>query len=154
MWSVEFGMRNGRPKPIPKAERGMRPNESGKDRFGRNLNQNYLKERTKRFALEVIRLVEKLPKGRIADILGRQLLAAGTSVGANYRAACRARSSLDFISKMGIVEEEADESIYWMELLIDCGLIRKDDVNHLLNETNQILAMTVSSIRTARRKKQ
>jgi len=82
------------------------------------------------------------------------LLAAGTSVGANYRAACRARSSPDFISKMGIVEEEADESIYWMELLIDGGLIRKDDISHLLNEANQILAMTVSSIKTARRKKQ
>jgi four helix bundle protein len=82
------------------------------------------------------------------------LLAAGTSVGANYRAACRARSSPDFISKMGIVEEEADESIYWIELLIDGGLIRKDDISHLLNEANQILAMTVSSIKTARRKKQ
>jgi four helix bundle protein len=104
--------------------------------------------------LEIIKLVEKLPKGRTADILGRQLLAAGTSVGANYRAACRARSSPDFISKMGIVEEEADESIYWMELLIDGGLIRKDDISHLLNEANQILAMTVSSIKTARRKKQ
>jgi four helix bundle protein len=132
----------------------MRTDEWSKDRFERGLDQNYLKERTKRFALEIIRLVEKLPKGRIADILGRQLLAAGTSVGANYRAACRARASPDFISKMGIVEEETDESIYWMELLIDCGLIRKDDVSHLLNEANQILAMTVSSIRTARRKKQ
>ena len=132
----------------------MRSNESNKDRVERNLNQNYLKERTKRFALEIIKLVEKLPKGRTADILGRQLLAAGTSVGANYRAACRARSSPDFISKMGIVEEEADESIYWMELLIDGGLIRKDDISHLLNEANQILAMTVSSIKTARRKKQ
>jgi len=132
----------------------MKTNESNKDRFERNLNQNYLKERTKRFALEIIKLVEKLPKGRTADILGRQLLAAGTSVGANYRAACRARSSPDFISKMGIVEEEADESIYWMELLIDGGLIRKDDISHLLNEANQILAMTVSSIKTARRKKQ
>jgi len=132
----------------------MTTNESDKNRVERNLNQNYLKERTKRFALDIIKLVEKLPKGRTVDILGRQLLAAGTSVGANYRAACRARSSPDFISKMGIVEEEADESIYWMELLIDCGLIRKDDISHLLNEANQILAMTVSSIRTVRRKKQ
>lgn len=99
----------------------MRINESSKDRSERSMNQNYLKERTKRFALEIIRLVEKLPKGRTSDILGKQLLAAGTSVGANYRAACRARSSADFVSKMGIVEEEADESIYWMELLIDCG---------------------------------
>jgi len=132
----------------------MTTNESDKNRVERNLSQNYLKERTKRFALNIIKLVEKLPKGRIADVLGRQLLAAGTSVGANYRAACRAKSSPDFISKMGIVEEEADESIYWMELLIDSGLIQKNDINHLLNEANQILAMTVSSIRTARRKKQ
>jgi len=132
----------------------MTTNESDKNRVERNLSQNYLKERTKRFAFNIIKLVEKLPKGRIADVLGRQLLAAGTSVGANYRAACRAKSSPDFISKMGIVEEEADESIYWMELLIDSGLIQKNDINHLLNEANQILAMTVSSIRTARRKKQ
>lgn len=76
-----------------------------------------LKERTKNFALKVIRVVEMLPKGRITDILGRQLMKAGTSVGANYRAACRAKSTADFISKMGIVEEEADETIYWMELL-------------------------------------
>jgi four helix bundle protein len=132
----------------------MTTKESDHNTAERNSKQNSLKERTKRFALEIIKLVEKLPKGRTADILGRQLLAAGTSVGANYRAACRARSSPDFISKMGIVEEEADESIYWMELLIDCGLIRMDDISHLLNEGDQILAMTVSSIRTARRKKQ
>ena len=132
----------------------MTTNKSDNDTVQRNLNQNYLKERTKRFALKIIKLVEKLPKGRTSDILGRQLLAAGTSAGAHYRAACRARSSPDFISKMGIVEEEADESIYWRELLIDCGLIRKDEMSDLLNDANQILAMTVSSIRTARRKKQ
>jgi four helix bundle protein len=132
----------------------MTTKESDHNTVERNSKQNSLKERTKRFALEIIKLVEKLPKGRTADILSRQLLAAGTSVGANYRAACRARSSPDFISKMGIVEEEADELIYWMELLIDCGLIRKNDISHLLNEGNQILAVTVSSIRTARRKKQ
>jgi four helix bundle protein len=89
----------------------MTTNESDNDTVERNSNQNYLKERTKRFALDIIKLVEKLPKGRTADILGRQLLAAGTSVGANYRAATRARSPADFISKMGIVEEEADETI-------------------------------------------
>jgi len=109
-----------------------------------------LKARTKRFALEVIRLVESLPKTITASTLGRQLLRAGTSVGANYRAACRARSSADFISKMGIVEEEADETIYWMELLIESGLVQMDDISHLLEEANQILAMTVSSIKTAK----
>jgi len=116
------------------------------------MEQNYLKERTKSFALEIIKLVESLPKGRTADVIGRQLLDAGTSVGANYRAACRARSPADFISKMGIVEEEADETIYWMELLIEAKLLQENDISHLLREANQILAMTVSSIKTARRK--
>jgi four helix bundle protein len=112
-----------------------------------------LKERTKNFALKVIRVVEMLPKGRITDILCRQLMKAGTSVGANYRAACRAKSTADFISKMGIVEEEADETIYWMELLIEAGLVQKDNLIPLLDEANQILAMTVSSIKTARKGK-
>jgi four helix bundle protein len=116
------------------------------------MEQNYLKERTKRFALEIIKLVESLLKGRTADVIGRQLLDAGTSVGANYRAACRARSPADFIFKMGIVEEETDETIYWMELLIEAKLVHKNDISHLLKEANQILAMTVSSIKTARRK--
>jgi four helix bundle protein len=116
------------------------------------MEQSYLKERTKSFALEIIKLVESLPKGRTADVIGRQLLDAGTSVGANYRAACRARSPADFISKMGIVEEEADETIYWMELLIEAKLVQENDISHLLREANQILAMTVSSIKTVRRK--
>jgi four helix bundle protein len=116
------------------------------------MEQSYLKERTKCFALEIIKLVESLPKGRTADVIGRQLLDAGTSVGANYRAACRARSPADFISKMGIVEEEADETIYWMELLIEAKLAQENDISHLLREANQILAMTVSSIKTVRRK--
>ena len=110
-----------------------------------------LKERTKSFALKVIKVVEVLPKGRIAYILGNQLLRAGTSVGANYRAACRAKSTADFISKMGIVEEETDETIYWMELLIEAGIIHKDDLIPLLDEANQNLAITVSSIKTSRK---
>ena len=117
------------------------------------MNQNYLKEKTKSFALEIIKLIESLPRGRTADVIGKQLLDAGTSVGANYRAACRARSPADFISKMGIVEEEADETIYWMELLIESGLVQKQDLTHLLDGANQILAMTVSSIKTAKRKR-
>jgi len=112
-----------------------------------------LKERTRSFALKVIKVVEMLPKGRTADILGRQLLGAGTSVGANYQAACRAKSTADFISKLGIVEEEADETIYWMELLIEAGLVRKDDLIPLLDEADQILAITVASIKTARKGK-
>jgi len=115
--------------------------------------QNYLKERTKIFALRIIELVEQLPKGRTADVIGRQLLESGTSAGANYRAACRARSPADFISKMGIVEEEADESTYWMELLVLSGLIHKSNITNLLDEANQILAMTVSSIKPANTRK-
>jgi len=112
-----------------------------------------LKQRTKKFALEIIRLVENLPKNRIADILGRQILRSGTSVGANYRASCRARSRADFISKMGIVEEEADESLYWLELLLEAKLVRQDQIQHLVAEGNEITAMVIASIRTARRNK-
>ena len=111
-----------------------------------------LKERTYNFALQIIRLIESLPRNRIADVLGNQLLRCGTSVGANYRAACRARSQADFIAKMGIVEEEADESIYWMELLTSAGIVKPDQVRSLINEANEILAMTVTSIRTARKR--
>ena len=135
------------------SECGTKMNEFIDNKSLTNRNQNYLKERTKAFALQIIRLVEQLPRGRAADVLGRQLLEAGTSVGANYRAACRAKSPADFISKMGIVEEEADETIYWMELLILSGLVRKSDIASLLDEAGQILAMTVSSIKTARTRK-
>jgi four helix bundle protein len=121
--------------------------------MGFHMMKSDLKERTKSFALKVIKVVEVLPKGRIAYILGNQLLRAGTSVGANYRAACRAKSTADFISKMGIVEEETDKTIYWMELLIEAGIIHKDDLIPLLDEANQILAITVSSIKTARKGK-
>jgi four helix bundle protein len=114
------------------------------------MNKDDLKKRTKKFALDVIKFVEALPKGKTAEILGRQLIRSGTSVGANYRAASRARSSADFISKMGIVEEEADESIYWMELLVDSDIVTSADVAQIVTEADELLAITVSSIRTAR----
>ena len=109
-----------------------------------------MKQRTRRLSLRIVRLVESLPKTRTADVIGRQLLRCGTSVGANYRAACRARSRADFAAKMGIVEEEADETVYWIELLVDCGLLKQSRVDELMAETNEIIAMVVSSIRTAR----
>jgi len=114
---------------------------------------NNLKERTKSFALRIINLVEALPKGRIAEVIGRQLLRSGTSVGANYRSACRAKSPADFIPKMGIVEEETDETVYWLELLVKSGLIQERDIRDLIDEANQLLAITVSSIKTAKRNK-
>src|SRR5262245_33129291 len=83
-----------------------------------------LQRRTKQFAMRIIRLVERLPNTRTADVIGRQLLRSGTSVGANYRSACRARSPAEFCAKMGIVEEEADESGYWIELLVESGLVK------------------------------
>ena len=115
------------------------------------MNKDELKRRTKTFALDVIKFVESLPKGKITEIIGRQLLRSGTSVGANYRAACRARSSADFIAKMGVVEEEADESIYWLELLVESGIVSSDRVVSLRKEADELLAITVSSIRTAKR---
>ncbi len=114
------------------------------------MNAEEMKKRTRAFALRIIRLVEALPKTRTAEVLGKQLLRCGTSVGANYRAACRAKSPADFIAKMGIVEEEADETIYWIELLIESEQINNERVNGLLEEANQIVAIVVSSINTAR----
>jgi len=116
------------------------------------MNEQEFKARTKAVALRVIRLVESLPKNRTADVLGRQLLRSGTSIGANYRAACRGVSRADVISKLGDVEEEADESLYWMELLIDAGIVTERKLRNLMNEINEILAMTVASIRTMRGK--
>jgi four helix bundle protein len=111
-----------------------------------------LKSRTKQFAPRVIRLVDALPKSRAADVLGKQLLRSGTSVGANYRAACRARSSAEFRAKMGIVEEESDESAYWMELLIDANLVKPKRMESLLQEAHEITAIAVASINTSRKR--
>ena len=110
-----------------------------------------LKDRTRAFALAVIRLVDDLPRGRSADVIGSQLLRAGTSVGANYRAACRARSRKEFLAKLGIVEEEADESQFWLDLVGERGLADTERVSSLRDEARQLVAIVVSSIRTARR---
>src|SRR5690349_11024887 len=109
-----------------------------------------LKDRTRAFALAIIRLVEDLPRGRAADLIGNQLLRAGTSVGANYRAACRARSSREFLAKLGIVEEEADETQFWLELLAARQMGDVERALSLHEEARQLVAITVSSIRTAR----
>ena len=115
------------------------------------MNCENLKRRTKRFGLEVIRLVEKLPKDETCRILGRQLLRSGTSVGANYRAACRAKSSADFISKLGFVEEEADESGFWLEMLVDAEKLAPKAAAPLIKEAGELTAIAVSSINTARK---
>jgi four helix bundle protein len=118
------------------------------------MDEKTFKARTKKFALSVLQLVEALPRNRAAEILGRQLLRSGTSVGANYRAACRGKSALDVVAKLSIVEEEADESIYWMELLVESHVLSQDRVTALIKEANEILAMTVASIKTLRGRKQ
>jgi four helix bundle protein len=130
----------------------MRSGECGVRNEKRLMKHNNLKERTKQFALRVIRLVESLPKGRTSEVIGRQLLRSGTSVAANYRAACRAKSTADFIFKMGIVEEEADESIFWMEILVDAKIVEKKLLLELMEEADELLAIIVASIKTARKK--
>ena len=112
-----------------------------------------LKQRTFDFGIRVARVVQALPKGDIPRTLGQQLLRAGTSVGANYRAAARARSRADFISKLGIVEEECDETLFWMEFLIALGLARRARLANLLAEGDELLSIVVRSINTARRGK-
>ncbi len=118
---------------------------------GEAVPQVDLKDRTRAFALAVVGLVEELPRGRSADAIGNQLLRSGTSVGANYRAACRARSRREFLAKLGIVEEEADESQFWLDLVIARGLADTDRVVRLREEARQLVAIVVASIRTARR---
>ncbi|MEA3210003.1 MAG: hypothetical protein QOE70_3060 [Chthoniobacter sp.] len=110
------------------------------------------KRRTFEYGIRVVRLVQALPKGDVAREFGRQLLRAGTSVGANYRASAPARSHADFVAKLGIVEEECDESLYWIEVLIELGIVKPKRVEALHTEGSEILAMVVSSINTARRK--
>jgi len=118
------------------------------------MNEQLFKERTRQLALKVIELVSELPPGKAGDILGRQILRSGTSVGANYRAACRSKSAADMIHKLSIVEEEADETIYWLELLRESKIAPSTKLGWLLKETDKLVAMTVASIRTLRARKQ
>ena len=112
-----------------------------------------MKVRTRQFGLRVIRLVQALPNDHVSHVVGKQLLRCGTSVGANYRAACRARSPAEFRAKLGIVEEECDEAIYWMELITEAGLIHPDRLAELTTEANEILSITVASINTSKKNK-
>ena len=133
MRNADLGMRNKRSRTI------------------KIMNEPDLKRRTKKFALDVIHFVEALPKDETCRVIGRQLLRSGTSVGANYRAACRAKSNADFISKMGNVEEEADESSFWMELILEDKKMIPEKIIPLIKEAGELLAITVSSINTARK---
>ena len=109
-----------------------------------------LKTRSKTFALRVIRLVSFLPLNMQANIIGRQLLRSATSVGANYRASCRSRSDKDFLARMGIVEEEADETMYWMDLLVGSNLVKQENITDLMQEAEEIPKIMIASIRTTK----
>jgi len=114
------------------------------------MNKKEFQRRTKRFGLDVIALIRTLPPDVASAHVGRQLVRSGTGVGANYRHACGAKSNADFIAKMGTVEEETDESLYWLEVLVEGRLVSKNAVEALLDEAEQLLRMVVASINTAR----
>ena len=114
-------------------------------------NEPDLKRRTKAFALRILKLVDALPKTTAGRALASQIVRSGTSVAANYRAACRARSTADFIAKMGIVEEESDETLFWLELLEESELVSATKLGAITQEANELIAITIASIKTARR---
>jgi four helix bundle protein len=109
-----------------------------------------LKRRTKSFAIRIVNLFRSLPRSPDAQTLGKQLLRSGTSVGANYRAVCRARSQAEFIAKMGIVVEEADETVFWLELLGETGVVRQEGAQDLLKEANELVRIFGASLRTSK----
>jgi four helix bundle protein len=125
------------------------PIGSGHERYlfslSKAMTADELKQRTKQFALRILKLVSALPNTLQGKTVGGQLVRAGTSVGANYRAACRGRSRAEFIAKIGVVEEEADESAFWLELIIESGLLAEDKVRPLLQEANELTKIMASS---------
>lgn len=114
------------------------------------MDSRELKERTKQFALRIIRVVDALPKTTSGRAIGNQLVRAGTAVGANYRAACRGRSRAEFIAKLGVVIEEADECGYWLELIMETGLLPRSRIEPLHQEANELAAIFVASVQTSK----
>ena len=117
------------------------------------MDEAAMKDRTKAFALRVIKLTESLPATRAGEVIGKQLLRSATSVGANYRASRRGKSRPDFIHKLAIVEEEADESAYWLELLVESGIVPQAQLADLMRECDEITAIIVASIKTAKQRR-
>jgi len=115
------------------------------------MNAEDLKLRTKKFGLRVLKLVRAMPSNRISNIVSNQLLRAAFSVGANYRAACRARSKAEFAAKIGISIEEADESLYWMEIISESGLMKPEQLVDLMREADELVAILTASRKTARK---
>lgn len=115
--------------------------------------QEQLKKRTKAFAIRIVRLYRALPKTGEARVIGNQMLRSGTSVASNYRAVCRARSKAEFTAKMGIVVEEADETVFWLEMIIETEIMAATKLQDLIKEANELLAIFAASQRTARNSK-
>ena len=120
---------------------------------GNAMTPEIMKDRTKKFAKEIIFLCRKLPKNREGYLIGNQIFKSATSVASNYRAACRGTSKAEFIAKMGIVEEEADETLFWLEVIEGVGIFKRESILSLMQEGNEILSIVVSSINTARKVK-
>ena len=118
------------------------------------MDEKTFKARTKKLTVAIIKQMDKLPKSRAADVVANQIIRSGTSIGANYHAACRAKSTADMINKMKIVEEESDETMYWLEILADADLASKEQIRELYKETNETLAMTIASVKTLRNRSQ
>ena len=112
-----------------------------------------LKNRSKQFAIRIVKLFRSLPKTEEARIIGKQVLRSGTSIAANYRAVCRARSKAEFIAKIGIVVEEADETVLWLELLVETDIVKESRMASLLKESNELLAIFAASQYTARKRR-
>ncbi len=117
------------------------------------MDKRVFQQRTKKLAVRIIKMSEVLPKSWAAEVIGKQIVRCASSVGSNYRAACRAKSTADMINKLKIVEEEADETLFWLELLVESKLMAESSVKELAKETDEILAMTVASINTLRGRK-
>jgi four helix bundle protein len=114
------------------------------------MDSEQLKDRTKKLAIDIIRLTDTLPKSDSTTILNRQIIRSATSVAANYRAACRARSKADFVNKLGIVEEEADETLFWIDMFIESGKVKKENIINLYKEADEIVAIFSASHKTAK----
>lgn len=112
-----------------------------------------LADRTKTFALRVIRMYTALPKSQVAAVLGKQVLRSGTSVGAHYREAYRSRSTAEVISKLEVALQELDETTYWLELLIEAGVVRAERLEGLMKEADELIAILVTSVKTIKRRK-
>ena len=116
------------------------------------MNKEIVKQRTKQLAIRIINMVEKMPNTVTSNVISGQLLRSGTSIGANYRACCRAKSTRDFINKLKIVEEEADETLFWLEVIEETKIFKSQKLLPLKTETNEILSIIVASIKTSKKR--